>query len=117
MRNFTLFTFMIIIAMQASCNKPTESYDPGIYNKYKLCIYDIESEKLETVHDFGTLEYDYRPEFALFSPDGSKIVYYRQYQLHCINVDSSDKTVLSGDLRADRDFRSRKMYSVKLRLR
>ena len=105
MKHGIIILLIVTAIVMTSCNGPTEEDDdPGIYNNYKLCLYDIESGESQVVHDFGRLEFDYRPEFALFSKDGSKIVYYRKYQLHSINLDGSDHIVISGELRADRDF-------------
>ncbi len=93
----------VIAAAVTSCTSPTEA-SPAVHNHYKLGIYNIDEDSLTIIKDFGNIEAIDEPHYALFHPDGSKIVYYMQGSLYAIDIDGSDETNITGDLVVDADF-------------
>ena len=86
-----------------SCTNSTEgSHDEK--GPYKFGIYDIEDSTLTIIKDFGTIEESVRPQFALYRPDGNRIVYYMQKCLYAIDIDGRNEMKISGDLDVDEDF-------------
>ena len=101
---YSILLLLIVTAIvMTSCTKPTES-TTAVISHYKIGIYDIGSNTLTIIRDFGELVDMNEPNYALFHPDGSKIVYYLQGSLFTIDIDGSNELKISGDLDVDEDF-------------
>ena len=103
MKHSIIILLVVTAIVMTSCNNSTgSSHDEK--GPYQFGIYDIEDSTLTIIKDFGTIEESVRPQFALYRPDGNRIVYYMRKCLYAIDIDGRNEMKISGDLDVDEDF-------------